>query len=160
MCPIAVQLSRIFEFMESTIMKGTPAIRKLYGSQFPRWRILGTLFTHNMDRGVSTGAIPAGYSVGGVVPPRENIFWDNAAWQSFASLQFRCRSTTLCGKRGCEKAGSISCVCEAVKYCSENCQTKCVVLSVPAIPRLLTTGQGRERSQARMRVDALDIGYR
>jgi hypothetical protein len=119
-----VQLTRLTNVIESTISAGTPSLLQLFRTQFPRWRILGTLIRHDIARQQISGPPPA--LIPNKLAPRDNHLWDHSVWQFFASLQSKCMDKTACGKRGCENAGTIVCMCQVTKYCSEACKTKCV----------------------------------
>ncbi|KIM48738.1 hypothetical protein M413DRAFT_437915 [Hebeloma cylindrosporum] len=119
---MTMQLSRLAGIIESTISEGTPSLLRLFRTQFPRWRILGVLIRHDIERQQITGPPPA--PIPGVVPASDSHIWDHGVWQCFGSLQLKCMDKTACGKRGCEKPGTIACMCEATKYCSEACKTK------------------------------------
>jgi hypothetical protein len=119
-----VQLTRLASIIESTISGGAPSLLRLFRTQFPRWRILGTLIRNDIARQQISGPPPA--PIPSIVAPRDSHFWDHGVWQCFGSLQFKCMDNAACGKRGCENAGIIVCMCQVTKYCSEACKTKCV----------------------------------
>ncbi|KAG5640841.1 hypothetical protein DXG03_006872 [Asterophora parasitica] len=56
---------------------------------------------------------------------RDRCIWDQEAYEAFAILQATCLgfSEKMCGKRGCENAGTVKCSWCRVKYCSEGCKT-------------------------------------
>jgi hypothetical protein len=138
-CFMSVQLGRIFDSVMSTIERGSPATQSLYSTQFPRWRILGTLIRYDVNKQKEAGSLPSFAPFGpGMIPPPDSAIWDHGVWQGFATLQYTCRDATLCGKRGCENPGTILCMCETVKYCSENCKSKWVLLVPPSFEQLLT----------------------
>lgn len=102
----------------------TPLVRPL-GTQFPRWRIIGTLLKHDIERQQAAGPPPN--VTRDMVPPSTSNIWDHAAWQSFAGLQSKCFDFgKTCARRGCGKDGVISCKCNEILYCTEACQTKYV----------------------------------
>ncbi|KDQ07620.1 hypothetical protein BOTBODRAFT_70311 [Botryobasidium botryosum FD-172 SS1] len=119
---MAMQLTRLASGIETTVDKGSPALQNLYRAQFPHWRIIGTLIRNDIKKQQVAGPPPP-YILGQIAPPDSTV-WDHAAWQCFGSLQFRCMDRTLCGKRGCENPGNIACMCQVLKYCSEDCKTK------------------------------------
>lgn len=119
-----MQLTRLISVTESTISAGAPSLLNLFRTQFPRWRILGTLIRNDIARQKNSGPPPA--PIRNKLAPRDGHLWDHGVWQCFGSLQFRCKDKTACGKRGCENAGIIACMCQVTKYCSEACKTKCV----------------------------------
>ena len=111
--------------IELTITEGPPSLLGIFRTQFPRWRILGTLLRHDLARQQISGPPPV--PISNVVAPRDSHFWDHSVWQCFASLQFKCMDKSKCAKRGCENEGIIVCMCQSTKYCSEACKTKCVL---------------------------------
>jgi len=119
-----VQLTRLATTIESTISGATPSLLRLFRTQFPRWRILGTLIRHDIARQQITGPPPP--PIPDVIAPRDSNFWDHGVWQCFGSLQFKCMDKSACGKRGCGNPGIIVCMCQITKYCSEACKNKCV----------------------------------
>ncbi|KAF5371518.1 hypothetical protein D9615_009617 [Tricholomella constricta] len=120
---MTMQLGRLAGVLETVLGQGTPALRQLFRTQFPRWRTLGTLIRHDIKRQRATG--PPKPIVQGKIPPPDSNVWDHGAWQCFAALQASCIDLdTACGKRGCENIGTRLCTCEVVRYCSEGCQNK------------------------------------
>ncbi|KDQ07619.1 hypothetical protein BOTBODRAFT_598562 [Botryobasidium botryosum FD-172 SS1] len=119
---MTVQLTRLASVIETTVVGGSPALQNLYRTQFPRWRLLGTLIRHDVKKQQVAGPPPN--PIPGLIAPPDSALWDHAVWQCFGSLQFRCMDKALCGKRGCGNPGSIACMCQVVKYCSEDCKTK------------------------------------
>ena len=111
--------------IELTITEGPPSLLSIFRTQFPRWRILGTLLRHDLARQQISGPPPV--PISNVVAPRDSHLWDHSVWQCFASLQFKCMDKSKCAKRGCENEGIIVCMCQSTKYCSEACKTKCVL---------------------------------
>ncbi|KAG5651860.1 hypothetical protein H0H81_007140 [Sphagnurus paluster] len=122
--PVSVQIGRLTGVLDNVLKQGTPALRQLLRTQFPRWRTLSALIRHDMQRQFQAGP-PQPFAPGKIPPPDSNI-WDHGAWQCFCALQWSCIDLrTACGKRGCDKAATtIVCQCQVVRYCSEACQIK------------------------------------
>lgn len=126
-----MQLTRLVNIIEGTISEGTPTLRGLFSTQFPRWRILGVLIRNDVERQKISG--PPSASVPLVVSPPDSQIWDHSVWQCFGALQFTCMDKTACAKRGCENAGVIACMCQTTKYCSEACKNKYVSFHICTI---------------------------
>ncbi|KDR75038.1 hypothetical protein GALMADRAFT_211363 [Galerina marginata CBS 339.88] len=121
---MTMQLGWLASLTDTTVKAGPPSLSRFLGAQFPRWRLLGTLIKHDIERQQITG--PPSISERDEVPPADSNVWDHGVWQCFGSLQARCMDETLCSKRGCENevTGTFFCQCEFAKYCSKTCQTK------------------------------------
>lgn len=121
---MTMQIGRLTGVLDNVLKQGTPALRQLLRTQFPRWRTLSALIRHDMQRQFQAGP-PQPFAPGKIPPPDSNI-WDHGAWQCFCALQWSCIDLrTACGKRGCDKAATtIVCQCQVVRYCSEACQIK------------------------------------
>ncbi|KAF9533053.1 hypothetical protein CPB83DRAFT_845740 [Crepidotus variabilis] len=117
-----MQLTRLFSIIDTTTATSSPALLRLLKTQFPRWKIIGTLVRHDVQQQQITG--PPHTPPPGVMAPPESGFWNHGLWQCFGNLQLKCMDKTLCGKRGCDNLGTITCMCGVVKYCSDNCKTK------------------------------------
>ncbi|KAF9535646.1 hypothetical protein CPB83DRAFT_842092 [Crepidotus variabilis] len=119
---MTMHLTRIASIIVSTAEKA-PSLLQAYRSQFPRWRLFATLVKRDFERQQATG-LP-GFPMPGQLPHPSDHFWDECAWHTIATLQYRCTDKTECSKRGCvNTVGSVVCVCQSVKYCSEACKTK------------------------------------
>lgn len=80
-------------------------------AQFPRWRTLTALLFNNLRQPSETNMSP------------KDLQLPQMAWQIFASFQAACKSTTMCGMRGCSKIGTTRCgTCKVVMYCGRECQ--------------------------------------
>ena len=126
-----MQLTRLVTVIENTISAGTPSLLHLFRTQFPRWRILGTLIRNDIARQQISGPPPA--PIPNKIAPRDSHVWDHSVWQCFGALQFTCMDKTACAKRGCENAGVIACMCQTTKYCSEACKNKYVSFHICTI---------------------------
>ncbi|KDR75040.1 hypothetical protein GALMADRAFT_522291 [Galerina marginata CBS 339.88] len=122
---MTMQLTRLVSIIDTIVSEDKPALLRLYRTQFPRWRILGTLIRHDIKQQQATG-LPPPAPTPGVIAPSDSNLWDHSVWQCFGSLQIKCMDRKVCGKRGCENenTGKFVCQCQAVEYCSETCQTK------------------------------------
>lgn len=121
--PRSVQLSTIASIINGLIPTAQPPFVRLLGTQFPRWRLIGTIVRHDAKRQGREG--PPQLTPDDGLPHPESNLWDHGAWQTLASLQNQCFDLEkTCAKRGCGNAGIELCKCEAVVYCSEACRTK------------------------------------
>ncbi|KAG5641720.1 hypothetical protein DXG03_004390 [Asterophora parasitica] len=92
-------LGRLAGLLDTVVTEGTPSLRQLFGTQFPRFRTIGTLIRHDMQRQIASG-VPKAVLGPDAPPPNSNI-WDHGAWQAFAGLQAASVDfQTVCGKRG------------------------------------------------------------
>ncbi|KAF9457404.1 hypothetical protein BDZ94DRAFT_1273319 [Collybia nuda] len=120
---ITMQISTISSVINGLIQNAQPPFVRLLGTQFPRWRLIGTILKHDIKRQGIEG--PPQISQSNDLPDPESNIWDHGAWQTLVSLQNACFDLgKTCAKRGCGNTGVSLCKCEAVLYCSDACRTK------------------------------------